>query len=69
MLVLAFGLSFLLFTLWEIRSGKADLFSWLGHFGLEVTRRENGCFFWLAIVLQLAVSLGFIGGGVFSVRH
>jgi hypothetical protein len=69
MLALVFGVSFLLFTLWELRKGQADLLSWLGHLGLEVSRRENGCFFWLAIILQLVVSLGFVAWGVFMLRR
>jgi len=69
MLYLIGGILFLLFTLWEIRKGEADLLAWLGHFGLEVSRRENGIFFWLAIILQLAVSFGCIAWGIFSMSR
>ena len=69
MLYLIFGILFFLFTLWDLRNGKADLLSWLGHFGLDVTRDANGIFFWLAIVLQLLVALGAIAWGAFVVTH
>ncbi len=54
------GIVFLLYTFWNIRTGEADFFAWMGEPGIEVTREDNGIFFWIAIVLQMLVSLGMI---------
>jgi hypothetical protein len=58
------GIVILLFTLWNVRTGEADLLLWLGHWGIEITREENGIFFWLAIVLQALVGLGLVAVGI-----
>ena len=58
------GIVILLFTLWNVRTGEADLLSWMGHWGIEVTRQENGPFFWLAITLQTLVGLGLVALGI-----
>jgi len=57
------GIVVLLLTLWNLRTGEADLAAWLGHCGVDVTRRENGIFFWLAIVLQSLIAIGLIVAG------
>ena len=56
------GSVLLIFVLWQIRRGKSDLLFWLDG-GLDVDRKENGIFYWIAIILQLAVSLGMIALG------
>jgi hypothetical protein len=52
----------LILVLWQIRRGKSDLLFWLDG-GVDVNRKENGIFYWIAIVLQLIVSLGMIALG------
>ena len=60
------GAALLLFTLWQLRSGKSDLLFWTDA-SLDVTRRQNGCFYWAAIVLQLLVAMAMIGVGAYFV--
>jgi hypothetical protein len=62
------GIVVLLFTFWNIRMGEADFLFWMGHWGIEVTREDNGIFFWIAMVLQILVGLGLIAFGVFLNR-
>lgn len=57
------GIVFLLYTFWNIRTGEADFFAWMGEAGIEVTREDNGIFFWIAIVLQMLVGLGLVAFG------
>ena len=52
----------LILVLWQIRRGKSDLLFWLDG-GVDVNRKENGIFYWVAIVFQLIVSLGMIALG------
>lgn len=61
------AVALVLWTLWDLHKGKADLFCWLGHVGLDVTREENGGWFWLAIVLQFLVALGLVAIGIFRI--
>jgi hypothetical protein len=58
------GIVILLFTFWNIRTGETDLLAWMGHWGIEVTREENGIFFWIAIVLQMLVGFGLVAWGI-----
>jgi hypothetical protein len=60
------GAALLLFALWQIRSGKSDLLFWTDA-TLKVTRTDNGCFYWAAIILQLLIAMSMIGVGAFFV--
>jgi hypothetical protein len=58
------GIFILLYTLANIKSGRADLLALLYHRGgpsdAEVTREDSGCLFWFVILLQLLMGIGVI---------
>ena len=60
------GLGFLAFTAWEMRKGDADLLFWVGEVGIDITGERNPILFWATMVGQIALSVGVIVWGVFT---
>ena len=59
------GIVILLYTLANIKAGRADLFALIcgkrsGPSDAEVTREDSGCLFWFVILLQLLMGIGVI---------
>ncbi|WP_035601596.1 hypothetical protein [Haloferula sp. BvORR071] len=61
------GIFILLYTLANIKSGRADLLALITLKGrpsdAEVTREDSGCLFWFVILFQLILGIGVITVG------
>ena len=63
-LLIAFGILFILVTIWDIRREEADMLFWMDCLWWNVNKTENPFLYRVAVVLQFSGALLMIAVGV-----
>lgn len=63
-ILIAFGIFVILFTMWDIRREEADMLFWMDCLWWDVNKTEHPILYRVAVVLQFSGALLMIGSGV-----